>query len=327
VLSGKPVTKLRAYGWDDGVIVPDEAERVRWIFEEAEKRSLAQITRDLRDMQVPTPSGKGRWQNSNLLMICRNTLYKGEYQYGRKRKHRPGTRGRASCAVEPLVSLEQWERTNRALDSRMSNKRNHGSRQDVFPMQGYMVCGVCGSAMSGITGKGKKGEPRTFYRCWRAISDKSSEKCSHKRHYHAQRLHERIRTDLAEISNNQEALKTAIKQPVPKKLDTKADRERLERRLENAIKMRLDAEITRDELAVIRADTERGLALLEAQTTPPPAPQIDLSRIQKQIEEVLNHGELHQIANALKLTVSVTPDGTQGWSKTLSGVYDYVLEL
>ena len=321
VNAGKPATLLGAYGWHKGVQVPEEVARVQWIFEQVETRSLAHIALELNQKGIPTPSGKGRWQNSNLLSLVRNTVYRGEYQYGRKRKHRPGTRGRAMCAVPALVSLEQWERSNRALDSRMRNRRQTGVRRDTFPLMGRIKCGVCGGAMSGFQSSNRIGARLHYYKCWRSVATKTLTTCEHKRLYHAEKVHTLIRTRLKVLSLDLAALQSAIKQPAPVKLDLKPDRDRLKRRLENAIKMRSDGEITRAELEKIRGETEQALKGLEEQQRAPTPPVIDAKALQTKLKKVLQGQPLHEIADLLQLTITVHPDGSSGKQKALAGIY------
>lgn len=326
VRSGKPVVPLSNFGWHRGVIQPLEVERVIWLFEQAEHRSLDNLARELNTLQIPTPSGKGRWQNSNIQFLLRNTVYKGEYQYGRKRKRRPGTRGKASCAVEPLVSEEQWERTNKALDSRMRNRGQHGVRRDVFPLMGRIRCASCGAAMSGV----QNGKGMLYYQCHKARGLQHSEPCLHKRLYHAPKVHARVRVDLERLVLDDAALKAAVIVAPLKALDFTSDRLKLERRLENAVRMRVDGEITREELNAVRADVDTALERMTADEAARLEPvQRNLKAVRRAVREVLQSSSvpLFEVADALRLIVRVAPDGSKGKQSTLAGTYSYELDI
>ena len=60
-------------------IDPEEAETIRFIYERfLAGDSLSGIAQKLNDLQVPTPSGKGLWQNSTIQSILSNEKYKGD---------------------------------------------------------------------------------------------------------------------------------------------------------------------------------------------------------------------------------------------------------
>ena len=62
-------------------IDPDEAETIRFIYERfLAGDSLLGIAQKLNDLQVPTPSGKGLWQNSTIQSILSNEKY-GAYKH------------------------------------------------------------------------------------------------------------------------------------------------------------------------------------------------------------------------------------------------------
>jgi site-specific DNA recombinase len=330
VQSGKPVVPLSCYGWHRGEIVEAEAERLRWMFVEAQTRSLAKLALELNTLQIPTPSGKGKWQNSNILLILRNTVYKGLYQYGRKRKRRPGTRGRASCPVPPIVDEETWERTNRALDSRMTNRGQTGARRERFPLVGRMRCAVCNSAMTAVESRNPSGNILRYYKCWRSANRQDGNPlCTHKRLYHAEKLHARVLSDLKRLVRNPAALEASIATHAPRHHDLKPDRDRLQRRLDNAVKMRADGEISRDELAIIRRDVEIALEVIDAEQTrlSTTAPKPDVRAARALVQRAVAQLPLHQIADALRLLVIVAPDGSSGKQATLPGIYTYQLEL
>ena len=60
-------------------IDPEEAETIRFIYERfLAGDSLSGIAQKLNDLQVPTPSGKGLWQNSTIQSNLSNEKYKGD---------------------------------------------------------------------------------------------------------------------------------------------------------------------------------------------------------------------------------------------------------
>jgi len=57
----------------------EEAETIRFIYERfLAGDSLSGIAQKLNDLQIPTPSGKGLWQNSTIQSILSNEKYKGD---------------------------------------------------------------------------------------------------------------------------------------------------------------------------------------------------------------------------------------------------------
>ena len=116
----------------------------------------------------------------------------------------------------------------------------------------------------------------------------------------------------------------------PKRLDFTSDRTKLERRLENAVRMRVDGEITREELTAVRADVTTALERMAADETARLEPvKRDLKAVRKAVRDVLRSSSvpLHEIADALKLIVRVAPDGTKGKQRELAGVYSYELDI
>ena len=59
-------------------IDPDEAEIVRFIYDRfLAGDSLGGIAQKLEDLQIPSPSGKPKWQFSTIQSILTNEKYKG----------------------------------------------------------------------------------------------------------------------------------------------------------------------------------------------------------------------------------------------------------
>lgn len=137
---------------------PEEADRVRWIFEQvATRRPYRAICAELNDQGVSTRSGKP-WTMASLKVVLRNRVHLGELTHGRKALRRD-SRGRVirflredgeflsvPGAHEAIVTPELWARANNVLnETRGMAPRTAGARQDR-PWVGLVRCGYCGGS-------------------------------------------------------------------------------------------------------------------------------------------------------------------------------------
>lgn len=259
---GVPERPIRAYGWHAGQVVPEQAERVRWIFEQLETTGLNQVVDDLERQGVLSPTGRPRWTKSQLLSMARNPLYRGEYGFGRKGE-------RLTLAVEALVTPEQWERTNRAIEGRFKGSGRAGSLSHIYQLQGVARCGQCGSTLSAHSPSPRNSDEsrrKRYYHC-RGTLKINGQKCDHRTSYPIERLHGVVQAGLEQLLSSPAMLAEALThgaQHAPPVAARRHDQDR----------MRLEAEwerwkgalragaITPEELAIERRRIDHALSSL-----------------------------------------------------------------
>ena len=156
------------------VVNEAEAEVVRlmyrWCVEE-QMSSYAIQRRLTAQGIVPRKARHGRWAQSSIIEILRDSLYKGEAYYNRtqatdvqlpygrrSRKDRmPGNgQGRArrpasewiAVPVPPILDPETWERAQRQLRQNQERAQRH-TTPHRYLLRSLLVCGHCGRRMVG----------------------------------------------------------------------------------------------------------------------------------------------------------------------------------
>jgi site-specific DNA recombinase len=95
---------------------PDEVAVVADLFASylQERQSLKRVTTHLIELQIPTPSGRSRWNQATVRGILTNPVYTGTVYLGRSR---PVQARHRHCALQPigrdrgghtLTSPEEW---------------------------------------------------------------------------------------------------------------------------------------------------------------------------------------------------------------------------
>ena len=219
------------------------------------------------------------------------------------------------------MTLEQWERVQRAIAGRFNNRRRPGTRRDEFPLTGHLECAVCGSAMTTLVGARSRftGQVRYYYRCWKRYNGDHTQRCTHGVNHRAPELHARVKADLERIVLSDESLDAVLIVPQPTRLNLQADRDRLQKRLSNALRLRADGEIDRSELEVIRAEVGSALSVIAAReaASVTPAPRPDLSSVRERVADALSSLPLAEVVEALSVTVRIAPDGALTYSLEL----------
>ncbi len=198
VLSGAPygyryVRAAEGAGEARYEIVAEQAQVVRQIFEWVgyQRWTISAVSKRLREKEIPTRTGKLRWDRTVVWAILKNPAYQGQAAYGKTRcgamrsRLRP-SRGashqpRAAYSTYPvpteewihipvpaIVSGELYELVQEQLEENRSRarQRRRGARH---LLQGLVVCKRCGYAFYGkpvslASGKGKRRE-YVYYRC------------------------------------------------------------------------------------------------------------------------------------------------------------------
>jgi site-specific DNA recombinase len=168
-----------------------EAEIVRTIFNlyVIENYSLNKIAEYLNSNRTPCWSrlrknsnfgdSNSKWSASSVRVILKDTVYKGEYRYGKvgreeiikiadgeiktvykKKKNEESTI--LSVKVDPIVSEEVWNKAQEKL----SQNKNSAGRPTVYEylLSRHVTC-VCDSKMCGSRRKGKNDRLFLYYHC------------------------------------------------------------------------------------------------------------------------------------------------------------------
>jgi site-specific DNA recombinase len=168
-------------------VIEAEAQVVRMVFEIYTQQGLSinAIARLLNERQIPTRTGKGRWERSTVWGMLRNPAYRGSACYGktelrpRQRITRPlrqrrGLPSRDSAGHErprtewirvPVPALVGEEIFALAQEQLESNKQ-HSPRRTIEPtlLQGMLVCEQCGYALYRTSTRTSK-QKLHYYRC------------------------------------------------------------------------------------------------------------------------------------------------------------------
>ena len=156
----------------------DEAEIVRWIFEEyAFGKGLKTLCRELNNKGIRTKKGNP-WSTATLSSLIKNPIYKGVVIWGRRKFVKDPLTGRNRVyknkeflqRTEPelaIVSEELWEKCNKKL-AEVPHGKPRARR--IHPLHGIVKCGVCGYHFTRETNKLYCSSHRTRKSCANDIS-------------------------------------------------------------------------------------------------------------------------------------------------------------
>ena len=163
-------------------IFEPEAEIVRWIFNAyvEKRRSVRQISFDLLNRGIPSPTGKPIWGTSTITRLLRNEAYIGTVYYNR-REHfdgngRRGARNRKTRSrerpreewipipVPAIVDRDAFARVKQV--SRDNSKWNpRGAEWGVWLLRGLIECGHCHLGCNCHRMRGRNGTWHRYYYC------------------------------------------------------------------------------------------------------------------------------------------------------------------
>jgi site-specific DNA recombinase len=192
VLSGAPYGYRYINKTDNSAayyqVLEAEAETVRKIFEGYTHSglSIGAITRELNQREIPTRSGKGRWERSVVWAVLRNPAYVGRACFGKtqRRERQRITRPiRKRGCLPPRQSANQerprreWieisvpalveEETFALAQEQLQKNKQFASRRTIRPtlLQGLLICQHCGYALYGSSGGRYPNYVLYYYRC------------------------------------------------------------------------------------------------------------------------------------------------------------------
>ncbi len=137
------------------VIVEEEADTVRWIFEQyAAGRLASQIIQDLNAMGKTTSHGNA-FNKMSITRIIQNEQYIGVYSFNGFRKE---------GVIPAIIDSELWDAAQQQMILNKNRKAPYSTRADYI-LSGKLFCGNCQTAMRGSCGTGKSGVKHYYYAC------------------------------------------------------------------------------------------------------------------------------------------------------------------
>ena len=141
-----------------------EYKVVQYMFELADEGiALRRIAKTLTELGIPTPDRKqANWTPQTVLDKLRHRGYTGKHIANKlKFTYEPGVGWHKEIRPEeewialpegvivPLVSIEQFERVQRRLDTNRQNApRNNPDHETTLLRAGYVLCGYCGAKLT-----------------------------------------------------------------------------------------------------------------------------------------------------------------------------------
>lgn len=172
-------------------IVAEHAQIVQQIFHWVgqDRATIREVCLRLQNQQIPSPTGRSRWDPSTVCGLLKNTAYAGHAAFGKtrvttpqtglrpyRRQHLPLTHTSAqvlpdewiSIPVPPLIDADLFANVQAQLQENRERARScqRGAR---YLLQGLVVCKQCGYAYYGkpIKRPNAQGHERhyAYYRC------------------------------------------------------------------------------------------------------------------------------------------------------------------
>jgi site-specific DNA recombinase len=234
-LPGNSHAKLYGYSYMPGkgvgegtrYINEQQATIVRQVYQWLlEGLSTDAITYRLRELGIPTPSGKGYWIRSTVLKILKNPAYCGKtyaftctYGMPKYRLKLNTKRKNTGIIWKPR---EQWleipnatpaiisEETFNAAQDKLAENRRLATRnkKHEYLLGGYIYCARCGRAFWGAPGiKSRDGKhyEYPFYQCSGRLKKVTPVKCYNKQH-NAHKLEESVWAEVDKVLTHPESV-------------------------------------------------------------------------------------------------------------------------
>ena len=142
---------------------PEKAKIIEKMFQVyVENRSDFAVRNWLKAHQIPSPNGKAVWSPASIRDLLLNRRYLAEIEINRQNKNVPDVPETEAYHIvnaphEPIVTREIFDmaqaiRLEKAVEFPNQKGRPHGYSQNqcqrVYPLQGRLICGECGHAMT-----------------------------------------------------------------------------------------------------------------------------------------------------------------------------------
>lgn len=142
-------------------IIPEEAERVRWIFASyLSGKSLEWIAEQMEKAGIPTPDNAPYWQKTSILYILTNEKYIGDslnqkylsggFPFLKRRNHSEADQYYIENTHPAIVSRETFEKVQQLLQRKGARQRMEHPRSSLVRK---IRCGQCGTVFSRRAGR------------------------------------------------------------------------------------------------------------------------------------------------------------------------------
>ncbi|MCL2498812.1 MAG: recombinase family protein [Defluviitaleaceae bacterium] len=274
------------------IINKSEAESVRIIFKKylVEGKGLTAIARELEAEHIQTGYGKQTWDATSVQRILSNEKYAGDLTQGKfhtpnylsqdtKRNKNKDTYIVRQNTHPPIIDRDTFDKTQQELARRSTNKKSGSRHTSRYPFSGKLVCGLCGSIFinrnTRTSDKNKKEVKR--WRCAKSFkygADETKGGCPAKM-VRQEILEEAFLTALNDMVQYKDELIKESMNIVMGVLDTeqiRSDQEniqkkiaKLENRIKRLIDLRLDGEITKEEMQTQKKPLDGQITVLNNQ--------------------------------------------------------------
>ena len=282
------------------------------------------ITYRLRELGIPTPSGKGYWIRSTVLQILKNPAYCGKtyaftctYGMPKYRLKLNTKRKNTGIIWKPR---EQWleipnatpaiisEETSNAAQEKLAENRRLATRnkKHEYLLGGYIYCARCGRAFWGAPGiKSRDGKhyEYPFYQCSGRLKKVTPVKCYNKQ-YNAHKLEESVWAEVDKVLTHPESVVYYLEHMQSKndpnilhgELDRLAglieNRQKQKGRINKAFQITGDEATFRRDIALVTKeiqDLEREYSNLEVQLAQTSQLDLDIENLRSACELVKNN--------------------------------------
>ena len=191
---------------------PDEYESkwVNYIFEKfAEKVPIREIKLGLLGNGVQTRRKNNVWSLGSIESLLTNTHYIGFYYVTDKKSNET-----IKCECEPIISLNLYNRVTELKKIRVSRRVKEGHQKHFYLLRDFLICGHCGSRLSGKT---QSDSSRSVYYCPRKERNyvngysEHYKECTNNRYLKINLTDELIWNTIVEVLTNSQQFKEQIK--------------------------------------------------------------------------------------------------------------------
>ncbi len=183
--------KVFGFNQDSNGIVTineEQAVTVRLMYESyLNGMSVGGIIKDLREREIPSPTGKEEWSPGTVERILSSEKYKGDFlarktftvdPISKKKKKNTGQvsqyliTNHHPAIIEPeMFDMVQSEIARRGCIKKNDKKKHYGKYSGKFPFNNLIICGDCGAKYRRTMWVEKNGDKKYVWRCVNRIQD------------------------------------------------------------------------------------------------------------------------------------------------------------